>query len=164
MPWNFIIFNSDSIQEITFQEYLKDFPDDLITPYQTIINFLTFPACFWIPIIFSNLNYNCSNLLDMRNLQEQVKKAFCYQKLIWPFTVWINCSSDRKKFANFWPSASNFKSFSLSLEHTILVTKYNYFLFSFLFVGVSKRYGIEALVLAPQISFCRCNHVNHYLL
>ena len=27
----------------------------------------------------------------MRNLQEQVKKAFCYQKLFWPFTVWINC-------------------------------------------------------------------------
>ena len=40
-------------------------------------NFLTFPACFWIPIIFSTLNFNCSNLFDMRNLQEQVKKAFC---------------------------------------------------------------------------------------
>ena len=32
--------------------------------------FLTFP----VPKIFSNLNSNCSNLLDMRNLQEQVKK------------------------------------------------------------------------------------------
>ena len=31
-------------------------------------NFLTFPACFSIPIFFSNLSYNCSNLLDMRNL------------------------------------------------------------------------------------------------
>ena len=60
--------------------------------------FLTFPACFWIPINFSNLNSNCSNLYDMRNLQEQVKKAFCYQKLFWPFTVWINCSSDLKTF------------------------------------------------------------------
>ena len=39
-----------------------------------------------------------------------------------------------------------------------------FFFFSFFFVGVSKRYGIEALVLAPQISFCRCNHVNYYLL
>ena len=58
--------------------------------------FLTFPACFSIPMIFSNLNYNCSNLLDKRNLQEQVKKAFCYQKLFWPFTIWINCSSDLK--------------------------------------------------------------------
>ena len=69
----------------------------------------------------------------MRNLQEQVKKAFCYQKLFWPFTVWINCSSDLKNFANSWPSASNFKSFSRSLEHffsqyarTILVTKYHF--------------------------------------
>ena len=43
--------------------------------------FLTFPACFKIPIFFSNLNSNCSNLSDLRNLQEQVKKAFCYQKL-----------------------------------------------------------------------------------
>ena len=44
-------------------------------------NFLTFPACFSIPIIFSNLNLNCPNLSSLRNLQEQVKKAFCYQKL-----------------------------------------------------------------------------------
>ena len=43
--------------------------------------FLTFPACFLIPISLSNLNSNCSNLLDMRNLQEQAKKTFCYQKL-----------------------------------------------------------------------------------
>ena len=28
----------------------------------------------------------------MRNLQEQVKKALCYQKLFCPFTVQINCS------------------------------------------------------------------------
>ena len=26
--------------------------------------FLTFPACFLLPINFSNLNSNCSNLLD----------------------------------------------------------------------------------------------------
>ena len=29
----------------------------------------------------SNFNSNRSNLLDMRNLKEQVKKALCYQKL-----------------------------------------------------------------------------------
>ena len=45
------------------------------------VPFLFFPACSEIPIIFSNLNSDCSNLLDMRNLQEQVKKAFSYQKL-----------------------------------------------------------------------------------
>ena len=63
-------------------------------------NFLTFPACFSIPIIFSNLNFNCSNLWSLRNLKEQVKKAFCYQKLFWPFTLWINCSSDLKNCEN----------------------------------------------------------------
>ena len=41
------------------------------------LSFLTFSECFSIPIIFSNMNYSCSNLLDIRNLQEQVKKAFC---------------------------------------------------------------------------------------
>ena len=67
----------------------------------------------------------------MRNLQEQVKKAFCYQKLFWPFTAWINCSSDLKNFANSRPSASNFKSICQSLEYfssqyvrTNLVKKY----------------------------------------
>ena len=50
----------------------------------------------------------------MRNLQEQVKKAFFYQKWFWPFTVWINCSNDLKQFANSGPSA--FKSFSRSQE------------------------------------------------
>ena len=91
------------------------------------INLLTFPACFLIPIIFSNLNYNCSTFFDLKNLQEQVKKAFCYQKLFWPFTVWINCSSDLKKFANSRPSASNFKSFSRSLEQFFLTVGQNNF-------------------------------------
>ena len=35
------------------------------------------------------MNSNCSNSLDVRNLQEQVKKAFCYQKLF--------CSIDQEK-------------------------------------------------------------------
>ena len=61
----------------------------------------------------------------MRNLQEQVKKAFCYQKLFWPCTVWINCSSDLKYFENSRPSASNFKSFSRSLEQFFLTIGQN---------------------------------------
>jgi hypothetical protein len=73
------------------------------------------------------LNSNCSNLLDMRNLQEQVKKAFCYQELFWPFTVWINCSSDLKIFTNSRPSASNIKSFSRSLEQFFLTVGQNNF-------------------------------------
>ena len=68
-----------------------------------------------------------NNLLDMRNPQEQVEKAFCYQKLFWPFTVWINCSRDLKNFAKAQPSASNFKSFSRSLEHFFLTVGQNNF-------------------------------------
>ena len=58
-------------------------------------------SCMFLnPNIFlSNLNSNCSDLLDLRNLQEQVKKAFRYQNLFWPFTVWINRSSDLKFFS-----------------------------------------------------------------
>ena len=95
--------------------------------------------------IFSHLNFNCSNLLDSRNLQEQVEKAFFYQKFFWPFSVWINCSTNLKNFANYRPSASNFQSFSRSLEQffsqwvrTILLTKYH---FGFLtFWLLIKRY------------------------
>ena len=73
------------------------------------------------------MNYNCSIFWDLRNLQEQVKKAFCYQKLFWPFTVWINCSYDLKIFENSQPSASNFKSFSRSLKQFFLTVGQNNF-------------------------------------
>jgi hypothetical protein len=68
-----------------------------------------------------------TNLLDLRNLLEQVRIAFCYRKLFWHFTVWINCSSDFKKFKNYQPSASNFKSFSRSLEQSFLTVGQNNF-------------------------------------
>ena len=82
---------------------------------------------FLNPNIFFNLNCNCSTLLDMRNLQEHVKKAFCCQELFWTFTVWINCSSDLKCFANSHHSASNFKRFSQSLEQFFLAVGQNNF-------------------------------------
>ena len=47
--------------------------------------------------------------------------------MFWPFTVWINCSSDLKNFANSRPSASNSKSFSRSLEHFFLTVGQNNF-------------------------------------
>ena len=73
------------------------------------------------------MNSNCSNLKDLRNLQEQVKKAFCYQKLFWPFTVRTTYFSDLKIFANSRPSASNFKFFSWSLEQFFLTVGQNNF-------------------------------------
>ena len=91
------------------------------------IAFSNFFCMFLNPNIFSSLNYNCSKLLDKGNLQVQVKKAFCYQKLFWPFNVWINCSSDRKKIANSRPSASNFKKKSRSFEQFFLTLGLNNF-------------------------------------
>ena len=68
-----------------------------------------------------------SNFHDMRKLQEQVKKAFSLQKLFLTFTVWVNCSSDLKNFVTSRPSASNFKSFSWSLEQFFLTVSQNNF-------------------------------------
>ena len=76
------------------------------------IVFQTFSACVWIQIIFWNLNSNCSNSSNLRNLQEQ---AF-----FWPLTVRTNFSSDCKVFANSCPSDSISKVF---LDH-----KNNFFL------------------------------------
>ena len=50
-----------------------------------------------------------------------------FQKLFWPFPVWINCPSDLKNFANSCPSASNCKSFSRSLEQFFLTIGQNNF-------------------------------------
>ena len=61
---------------------------------------------------------NCSNLLDLRNLEHSVT-FHC--------TVWINCSSDLKKFGNSRPSALKFKSFSSSLEQFFLTVGQNNF-------------------------------------
>ena len=42
-------------------------------------------------------------------------------------TVWMNCSSDLKNFANSQPSASNFKSFSQPLDQFFLTVGQNNF-------------------------------------
>ena len=47
--------------------------------------------------------------------------------LFWPFTIWINCSSDLKNFETSWPSASNFKSFSRYLEQFLFTVGQNNF-------------------------------------
>ena len=106
------------------------------------------------------MNLNCSNLLDLRNLQEQVKKAFCYQKLFWPFTVWINCSSDLKHFANSRPSASNFKSFSRSLEQFFLTVGQNNF------GNKIPMYTLELFQTFLKLLFpyCATLHYNRLLL
>ena len=47
--------------------------------------------------------------------------------MFWPFTVWINCSNNFENFENSRRSASNFKSFSRSLEHFFLTVGQNNF-------------------------------------
>ena len=57
----------------------------------------------------------------------KLKKVFSFQKLFWPSFVQKNCSSDLKLFATSWPSASNFKCFSQSLEQFFLTVCQNKF-------------------------------------
>ena len=71
---------------------------------------------FLNPNFFSNLNSNCSNLLDMRNLQEQVKKHSVTKNLLWTFTVRTNCSSDLKIFCKFSAFSLEFQKFFTILK------------------------------------------------
>ena len=104
------------------------------------------------PIILSNMNSNCSNLLYMINLQEQVKKALCYQKIFWPFSVWTNCSGDLKFFANSEPSAMSFKKKSWSQEQFFLTVGQNNFGNQILFLSVRATYSSKSL----QNSHIKC--------
>ena len=45
---------------------------------------------------------------------------------MWPFTVWMNCSSDLKDFVNSWPSAPNLNSFYRSLLFFLTVGQNNF--------------------------------------
>ena len=100
-----------------FGNYLCDISKNLIFKFRlsvhqlkTQINYFSSFSCRFLNpnIFFSNLNYICSNLLDIRNLQKQVKKLFSYQKLFWPFIVWINFSRDLKNFRHFSQSQEQF--------------------------------------------------------
>ena len=59
--------------------HLNDFLSDQFDDNDNTRIFEIWYLGFYIPIIFSNLNYNCYNLLDLSNLLEQVKKAFCFK-------------------------------------------------------------------------------------
>ena len=63
---------------------------------------------------------------DTYRIATSGRNGILLPKLFWP-TVRKNCSSDLKHFANSWPSASNFKSFSQSLEQFFLTADQNNF-------------------------------------
>ena len=58
--------------------------------------------------------------------------------MFWPFTVYINCSSDLKNFANSRASASNFKNVSQSLEQFFLTVGQNNFCNKIPFLGFQQ--------------------------
>jgi hypothetical protein len=75
--------------------------------------------------------------------------------MFWPFTVWINCSNDFKNFVNSRPSASNFKTFSRSLEQFFLTVGQNNF--------DTQRPALYYLVIVlscPQIGSLSSSTVN----
>ena len=110
-----------------------------------------FSDFFLNPNIFSSLNSNCSDILYLRNIQEQVEKEFCYQKLFRPFT--INCSNDLKNLAS---NVKNFldhqNKFFSQYVRTILVTKYQ--------TRLQKDFG--SIVLSSLIFFCLGSSFCHY--
>ena len=61
-------------------------------------NFLSFPACFSIPIFFANLNYNCFNLLDLRNLQDCSDLSLFEQIVQVAFSKFLAFSPEFQKF------------------------------------------------------------------
>ena len=120
-------------------------------------SFLKSSNCMFLNLIFFILNSNCFNLLDMINLQKQVKKAFCYQKLFWPFTVF---SSDLKIVANSRPSASNFKRFSRSLEQFFLTVGQNNFGNKIPFLTCSFSFLHPKYLFTSQKVSCRWAIIN----
>ena len=115
-------------------------PQNLKKSSEQIWNFLTFPACFEIPMIFSNLNFNCSNLLDMRNLCRHVASwgaggvrppRFCRNRrrrqAAAPLdfqTLQHPCLQEQafcyKKL--FWPKFCKFSAFSLEFQIFFSIT------------------------------------------
>ena len=97
----------------------------------TSILFPTFPVGFCLPIIFSNLNYNCSDLSDLRNLQEQIKKACWFKNCSGLNLEWIVLVTEK----NFWNSRLN--EFFLQKVRTIwkqnIILNWQYFFFHQLF-------------------------------
>ena len=86
---------------------------------------------FLNPNYFSNLNLNCSNLLDLRNVQECVKIFTLLPKLFW-CTVRKNCRSDREKLLKFETECWEFANFSKSIEQLIFSPLFIFFSLLFL--------------------------------
>ena len=87
------IWNQEKEKE---KDLILEFYEQNLT-FISFKHFLTFPAC----LIFSNLNSNCSNLLDnwdtSRNKLKSTVTHNCSDLLLFEY---LNCSSDLKNFVN----------------------------------------------------------------
>ena len=68
------------------------------------IHFSNFSCMFLNPNIFFQFEFKFFKFIESEKPPGTSEKAICSQILFWPFTVWINCSSDLK---NSRTSASN---------------------------------------------------------
>ena len=101
--------------------------------------------------LLSNIKYKLEDFFKFCAL---FKKSELYQKLFWPFTVWINCSSDLKNFANSRSSASNFKSFSRTQEQFFLTVGQNNFgnkIPLCVFAGMIDRWSLGHIFLLVAV-------------
>ena len=90
---------------------------------QALTAFLTFPADFEVTTKLIVLIYQIWETSRNKLKKHSVTKN-CSDL---PLFEYLNCFSDLKNFANSRPSASNFKSFSQSLEHFFLTVGQNNF-------------------------------------
>ena len=78
--------------------------------------------------MFANFNYSCSNVLDLRNLQEQVKKVFCFKHssdLSFQFQKVFSLTRtffSQLRSEQFWKQYTN-----VELVHKISLNNYNCF-------------------------------------
>ena len=118
---------------------MKKFYIHFVLQISSVLQFVLQMDLMWFltevenPIFFSNFNSNCSNLSDMRNLQEKVKKTFWYKKNVLTFHCLNKLFKWSQKFCKFSACSQELqKFFSITRTlffsqyvRTILVTKYH---------------------------------------
>ena len=126
------------------------------------IFFSNFSCMFLFPLFFFNLNLNCSsNLLYLRNLKEQVKKAFRYQKLFWPFTVPTNCSSDLKIFAKLTTRNVRLDSGHYTTKYYFYPDDSEYLKLEFQVSSISESSGLLPKTFQQQPYLPNCQSICH---
>ena len=81
---------------------------------------------FLIPIIFSNLSLNCSYVLNLRNLQKQVKKASCFKNCT---DLSLNLEFQKKNLDH-WNNFSHSRSKQFQKQNIIDVLRLQYKFYS----------------------------------